>query len=272
MFTSLLNKFARPGKNAAPAHGLPRPQDPVCVIGDLHGRADLLGAMFEQIGAQPGAERARVITVGDMIDRGPDSARVLSMLHAAQQAAPERMICLMGNHERMMLDFLISPDAHTLRWLKHGGAATLRSYGLAPPAPGETDPERTQQTAPHQPEHATLDGLRMDLARALGPELLNWLDTRPLYWREGQLGVSHAGADPFHPLERQNAEALLWGHSRFGAAARRDGLWIAHGHWVVAEPFVDRGRVALDTGAHQSGRLSAAWFDRNGLKFLTVRS
>ncbi|KEO60571.1 hypothetical protein DT23_03515 [Thioclava indica] len=258
MLTSLLNKFARPAKSAAPHHGLPRPQDPVCVIGDLHGRADLLGAMFDQIGQQPEAERARVITVGDMIDRGPDSARVLAMLHAAQQAAPERVICLMGNHERMMLDFLISPDAHSVRWFKLGGAATLRSYGLTPPNPSQPDTE-------------ALDTLRMDLARAIGAETLAWLDACPLYWRESNLAVTHAGADPYYPLERQNADALLWGHARFGSAPRRDGLWIAHGHWVVAEPFVDRGRVALDTGASQSGRLSAAWFDRNGLKFLTVR-
>jgi serine/threonine protein phosphatase 1 len=179
MFTSFLNKFTRPKTSAGP-HGLPRPHDPVCVIGDLHGRADLLGAMFEQIGQQPGAERARVITVGDMIDRGPDSARVVSMLHAAQQAAPERMICLMGNHERMMLDFLISPDAHTVRWFKLGGAATLRSYGLTQPDPS-------------QPDIEALDALRMDLARAIGAETLAWLDACPLYWRAGALAVTPAG-------------------------------------------------------------------------------
>ncbi|MEX1660583.1 metallophosphoesterase family protein [Thioclava sp. 15-R06ZXC-3] len=257
MFTTLLNKFARPAKSTAPP-GLPHPQDPVCVIGDLHGRADLLDAMFERISDQPGSERARVITVGDMIDRGPESARVLSTLQAAQRAAPQRMICLMGNHERMMLDFLISPDAQTVRWLKLGGAATLRSYGLSLP-------DMTR------PDTDALDALRMDLARAIGPNLLSWLDSRPLYWREGGLAVTHAGADPYHPLERQNPDALLWGHARFGTAPRRDGLWIAHGHWVVAEPFVDRGRVALDTGASKSGRLSAAWFDRNGLKFLTIQ-
>ena len=257
MFRTLINKLTRPDTPPAGPR-IPRPLAPVCVIGDVHGRADLLETMLERIGAEPEAEHCRVITVGDMVDRGPDSARVLQTLQSAQHAYPEQMICLLGNHERMMLDFLIDPNAHTMRWLKVGGAATLRSFGIAPPETLELDAEQ-------------LDALRMQLANAIGPDLLNWVDTRPLIWSEADLAVTHAGADPFHPIERQNPDALLWGHPRFGTASRRDGIWVTHGHWVVAEPFVDHGRIAIDTGAYKSGRLSAAWFDRNGLKFLTIR-
>lgn len=255
MLRSLLSRLS---KSDAAADGFPRPEAPICLIGDIHGRADLLGAMFERIGAEPESGRARVVTLGDMIDRGPDSAHVLAMLQAAQMSNPARMICVMGNHERMLLNFLISPDRNTVRWLKVGGDATLRSFGLTPPDPDRPDPE-------------ALDALRMDLAHAIGPDLLAWLDARPAMWREGQIAATHAGADPYHPLERQSPDALLWGHPRFVSAPRRDGVWIAYGHWVVEQPFAESGRIALDTGACETGVLSAAWIDRKGLRFLQVQ-
>lgn len=257
MLRSLLSRLS-PAPGFATPEGLPRPEAPVCLIGDIHGRADLLGAMFDRIAQEPEAARARIITLGDMIDRGPASARVLAMLQAAQGANPERMICLMGNHERMMLDFLISPDVQTVRWLKAGGDATLRSFGITPPDPTRPDP-------------GALDGLRMELAQAMGPDLLSWLDTRPLLWREGRLAATHAGADPYYPLERQSPDALLWGHPRFGQATRRDGIWVGFGHWVVDHPSAQAGRIAVDTGAFETGLLSAAWLDRRGVRFLQVQ-
>ncbi|WP_038147140.1 metallophosphoesterase [Thioclava atlantica] len=255
MLRSILSRLSQPG---ASPDGLPRPDAPVCIIGDIHGRADLLDAMFARIAAEPEAARARIVTLGDMIDRGPDSAQVLSLLHAAQRENPARMVCLMGNHERMMLDFLISPDVHTVRWLNAGGAETLLSFGITPPDPGHPDP-------------GVLDELRMELARAIGPDLLAWVDARPLVWRDGRIAATHAGADPYHPLERQSPDALLWGHPRFATAPRRDGVWIAYGHWIVEQPFAGEGRIALDTGAFNTGVLSAAWIDRKGLKFLQVQ-
>lgn len=257
MLRSLLSRLKPETAPSSAPNGLPRPEAPICVIGDLHGRADLLGKMFERIGQEPQGAKARIITLGDMIDRGPNSARVLATLHAAQLANPSRMICLMGNHERMMLDFLLAPDARTAGWLRVGGAQTLQSYGIAPPDPNETDLE-------------VLDAVRMDLARALGPDLLAWLDARPAMWREGRFAATHAGADPYHPMERQSRDALLWGHPRFGQMTRRDGVWIAFGHWVVDQPMADQGRIAVDTGAYETGLLSAAWLDKGGLRFLQV--
>lgn len=107
-------------KPAAPPP-LPQSDPPVCVIGDIHGRLDLLDALLVQIAKQPAYDKARLIFVGDLIDRGPDSAGVLARVHALHTAHPDRVICLMGNHERMALDFLENPARHGRRWIAAGG-------------------------------------------------------------------------------------------------------------------------------------------------------
>ena len=248
MIRRILSRLRTSGRASPP---LPRPETPVCLIGDIHGRADLLSGLLATIAARPGGDRARIVVLGDMIDRGPDSARVLGELAAMTPAGGGRLTCLMGNHERMMLDFLAAPEANRA-WLRHGGAATLAAFGVAPGG----DPER----------------LAADLGAALSPALLDWIATRPFFWRQGNLAAVHAGADPRLPIERQMEETLLWGHADFGRMARRDGIWVVHGH-VVTEtaPQIGRGTIGVDTGAWSRGVLSAAWFDADGLDILTAR-
>ncbi len=120
----------QPQAGAAPP--LPCPSPPVCAVGDLHGRLDLLERMLSAIAARAGAVAPRIVFAGDMVDRGPDSAGILRRLHAMNRAAPDKVICLMGNHERMMLDFLQAPAANCALWLSNGGEATLGSFGLSP--------------------------------------------------------------------------------------------------------------------------------------------
>lgn len=235
-----------------PLSSLPRPAKPLCIIGDLHGTLHLLEQMLALIAAQPGAGEVRVILVGDLMDRGPDSAGVLARVMALTAADPERVICLMGNHERMLLDALQAPQRALPRWLLHGGAETLASLGL-----------RARGV-----EVATLAKALRDALPA-GAEA--WLQARPLFWQEGGLGVVHAAADPARALPDQPETALLWGHRRFGQVRRADGLWIAHGHSIVERPVAQGGTIAVDTGAWTSGRLSAAWLDQDGLRFLEVQ-
>lgn len=237
--------------HASPS-AFPRPEVPVCLIGDIHGRADLLSRLFAMISARPGGDRARIVVLGDMIDRGPDSVQVLGDLAAMERAEGGRLTCLMGNHERMMLDFLAAPEANRA-WLRHGGAATLAAFGVAP----GNDAAR----------------LAADLRAALSPALFDWIATRPLFWRDGDLAAVHAGADPRLPIERQMEETLLWGHPDFGRRTRRDGIWIVHGH-VITEtaPRMGRGTIGVDTGAWSRGVLSAAWLDADGLDILTARA
>lgn len=231
-----------------------RAAPPLCIVGDLHGRLDLLEDMLGLIAAQPMARHARCIFVGDMIDRGPDSVGVLRRLHMRHLQDPATTICLMGNHERMMLDFLAAPDRHSARWRAAGGDETLASAGLNPWA------------------RSPAQRMAEDLRAALGPQMLEWLAALPLYWQMPGLGVTHAGAAPGQALSEQRTERLLWGAGGRSEHARQDGMWIAQGHDVVADVRYAQGRIMVDTGAWRSGILSGVWIDAQGARVLQTRS
>ena len=154
----------------------------------------------------------------------------------------------MGNHERMLLDFLSDPTLRASRWLRAGGTQTLASFGIA-------EPERTPDG---------YDEAARALLQAMEPGLLDWVAARPLSWHSGNLWVVHAAADPQHSMPAQSARVLLWGHPEFDAIARNDGVWVAHGHTAIDAPRIANGRVNVDTGAWKTGQLSAAAFLPDG--------
>lgn len=235
---------------------LPRPEQPLCIIGDLHGMADLLDAMLNRIADQPGAASTRILLVGDLIDRGPDSAAVLRRVHDLCRQEPDYVTCLMGNHERMLLDFLADPATHARRWLNAGGMDTLHSFGLGGRVQG------------HDPA-SRFAALATALRAALPPGLHDWLAGLPLYWQTDGLVVVHADADPALPMTKQTEATLLWGH-RAAQSPRSDQQWLIHGHRVVPTICPMAGRVAVDTGACHTGTLSALWLDRNGARVIKV--
>jgi serine/threonine protein phosphatase 1 len=246
----------------------PRPERPVAVVGDVHGRADLLERMLERLAAHPQAGALRVVLAGDLIDRGPDSSAVLARVQAltGDPAPFAAVICLMGNHERLLLDALEEPGgagaARLARWLAHGGETTLASLGLA---------------LPHaRPDPGAARGPAADLAAevraVLGSGRLAWLSALPLSWHEEGLFVAHAGADPHQPPTAQRPQDLLWGPPAKSRGDRRpDGLWVAQGHLIQTEPRAAEGRILVDTGAWRSGRLSAALLGPAGLEFVQVQ-
>ncbi|MEI4487256.1 metallophosphoesterase [Frigidibacter sp. MR17.14] len=220
--------------------GLPAPEvgRPLAAIGDVHGMDALLGRLLDTLALR--APDALPLFLGDLIDRGPDSDRVLARVRTLEAAG--KALCLLGNHEQMLLDAIDRPATGVRRWLGHGGGATLRSFGLEPPQVG----------AP--PE--ALEDLAGALARALGAEMLGWLRARPLLHREGTLVAAHAGLDPARPPETQERHRLLWG-GPLPPGPRADGLWVVQGHDVVPVPLRRGTCLRIDTGAFASGRLSA---------------
>lgn len=254
MFRALRSLIGRSSQTPDPQRAAPDPQDmprpdfATYVVGDIHGRADLLELMLELIDAHIGGTASvdpHLVFVGNYIDRGPDSATVLARMQELTATFSDNVACLMGNHERMVLDFLADPALRGPRWLRAGGAATLRSLGV--------------ETGDLSPTAAP--GLFRDtaaaLAEALGPEARRWLSERPLSWSSGNLWVVHAGADPLRPMAEQSPRVLLWGHPEFDSTPRGDAIWVAHGHVAVDRPKVAAGRIAVDTGAWSTGRLTA---------------
>ncbi|EAR53132.1 serine/threonine protein phosphatase I [Oceanicola granulosus HTCC2516] len=226
----------------------PNPEGKLQVIGDVHGRHDLLLRLLDRLDPD-----ARTVLVGDYIDRGEESAEVLQTCRAL--VGEGRAVCLMGNHERMLLDFLDSPAGSERRWLANGGLQTLASFRLAfGPRP---DPEAADQR-------------RDALLEAMGEDLADWLRALPRTTRSGNVAVVHAAADPALPLDAQEDRTLLWGHPDFERTARTDGLWIAHGHTIVDAPSAARGRIATDTGAYATGRLTAAIIEDGSVRFETT--
>lgn len=226
----------------------PVPEQPLAVIGDVHGMAEPFVRLLDRLAQE--APGARVICVGDLIDRGEHSAEVLA-------AVREREIeVILGNHEEMLLRFLEAPKREGARWLRNGGLQTLASFGIG------------GVTASAAPERMVT--ARDALRAALGLEGETWLRGLPRLIVSGNVAVSHAGADPWRPISQQVPAALSWGHADFGQRARTDGLWVVHGHVVVPAPRVENGVISIDTGAYAGGPLSAALIAGGETRFLGV--
>ncbi len=247
--------FLRKGRRQPPVFDSPpAPDRPVAVIGDIHGSDGLLERLLQRLEDEAGAHT--LVCVGDYVDRGEDSARVIDRLMARQEAAPDSLICLMGNHERMMLDFLDAPGRAGPRWMKYGGVQTVASFRLAPPSAGASEDDWLY--------------LRDRLEAALGARRERWLRDLPLCWQSGNVAVVHAAADPALPIAGQPEQALLWGHPDFGRVPRGDGTWVVHGHTIVPDPSAEAGVVATDTGAYATGRLTAALIAPGDIRFVTA--
>lgn len=233
----------------------PQPETTTYLVGDIHGRSDLLELSLELIDAHiggTGSTNPQLVFLGDYIDHGLTSRQVLERLMELTAEYPDNVTCLMGCHERMLLDFLSDPALRGPRWLRNGGAAALASYGIG-----------TAQIDPGSPPAAFQD-LATRLAGKIGADTQEWLAERPLSWSSGTLWAVHAGADPQRPMDEQSARVLLWGHPEFDTTERGDGIWVAHGHVERAEPQIRDGRIALDTGAWSSGRLTACAIKPDG--------
>lgn len=221
-------------------------------IGDVHGCLEQMQALIAKIRAQ-NAE-APLVFLGDYIDRGPHSAGVLAALFEIHKATPDTTICLMGNHERMLLDFIDDPAGKGARWLANGGTATLDSYQITGIKP--------------RPDAATAMDAADALEAAMPDGMLAWLRTLPLRWSSGNVHCVHAAMDPACAPDAQNNRTLLWGHPGFLKIPRADGACVVFGHVIVPHPDARDGRIALDTGAYRTGVLSAVHISASGFSFL----
>jgi serine/threonine protein phosphatase 1 len=226
----------------------------IYAVGDVHGRRDLLIRLLERIfedaatyGATP-----KVVFLGDYIDRGEHARDTIDLLIELARQPEAETVFLMGNHEQMLLRFLRDPSSGS-RWLRYGGLQTLMSYGVGGVGNLNAEDEASR--------------LRDSLIEALGPHL-GFIEGLQVCHHAGNLFFAHAGADPKLPTGEQDVTTLLWGCKSFWKTDRDDGVWVVHGHFVVDQPTVDRGRIAVDTGAYFSNRLTAARIADGEVTFL----
>jgi serine/threonine protein phosphatase 1 len=227
------------------------------VVGDIHGRADLLQSVQAQVEADaarhPDRERW-LIFLGDYVDRGPQSREVLEHLSGPPAAGLNRC-CLMGNHEQALLSFLADPVAGA-HWLEFGALATLSSYQVAPPP-------------------ADVDGLlaaAAALRAALPAHQRAFLEQLELSRRFGDYLFVHAGIRPGLPLTAQTPQDLLWIREPFLSARRPHPLMVVHGHHITEAIDVRANRIGVDTGAYATGRLSCLVLEGTGRWLLDTRA
>jgi serine/threonine protein phosphatase 1 len=221
----------------------------VYAIGDIHGRLDLLKKVHRGIDADTSASSAAQtvgIYLGDYIDRGPDSAGVLSEL--IDRAMTRPACFLRGNHEQLLLDFLEGKDLLG-QWKAVGGLATLLSYGLPGALLAGNNPEEEVQQA---------------LRQRLPAEHLEFLGRTGSYVRLGPYLMVHAGLRPGVRLEDQRTADILGIRNDFLDYDGDVGYLLVHGHTPVEEPDFRPNRINIDTGAFATNRLTCLRIGADG--------
>ncbi|PZM15577.1 metallophosphoesterase [Rhizobium tubonense] len=222
----------------------------VFAIGDVHGREDLLVALVAdcRLRSEDQAFKAKFVFLGDIFDKGPKSRGALDFILSMMDDFPNTELIL-GNHDEFILRILDEPDEikQMLRlnsWMvSAGGLATIRSYKIPL-------------------DENILTSLRDNIDKAH----LAALRSAKRYVEVGQYILVHAGLRPGVALEDQKPRDLTWIREEFLYSDYDFGKIVVHGHSVTDsyKPEVYPNRIAIDTGAYESDRLTAAHIRPNG--------
>jgi serine/threonine protein phosphatase 1 len=223
----------------------PRPAVPencrFYVVGDIHGRLDLFTALIDAIErdvhSSPPAQ-ITVVLLGDLIDRGPDSAGVVE--RALRWREQRDVILLAGNHEEMFLNSF--EDLGVLRhFLRHGGRQTVLSYGV----------DREVY------DSATFEQLQEMMRAKVPREHLDFLSSASDHLEAGDYLFVHAGISPDVPLADQQKHHLRWIREPFLDHSAPYSHFVVHGHTITDGIDARSNRIGIDTGAYRTGQLTA---------------
>ncbi|PZQ94674.1 MAG: hypothetical protein DI533_21725 [Cereibacter sphaeroides] len=236
------------------------PSEELIAIGDIHGYADLLDELLDQIAKispVPGRVRT-VVLLGDLIDRGSQSLRALDLAIGAAERLGCVVVGLLGNHEQFLRVALEEidgiSDLAAATWVRNGGGAVIQE--LAAEFPGKD----------------------LDVPTALGAARLMWLKSLQSHYESGDVIAVHAGLNPtisraeflsqnwlvnFRMLDEDAHWA--WVREPFldhtpAPGAGHHGMFVVHGHSpphyepAQLEEQVRRARVNLDGGSYSTGR------------------
>lgn len=162
------------------------------VVGDIHGRCAQLLNLLDMLPRDPANDT--LVFLGDLIDRGADAPGCVEHILKLTRENPDRVICLRGNHEQMLLDFLAG---HSSIWLTPvtGGERTFEQY-----------------TGEHVRVHSEqdLESMRQLFEQSFPLEHLEFMESLPYYYEDEHAIYVHAGLDEGkHPSE-SSPMSLLW--------------------------------------------------------------
>ena len=200
----------------------------IIAISDIHGCYKELKKLIGTLESNGEYNKAKdtLIFLGDYIDRGPDSKTVISFVRGLQDES-ENVIALMGNHEKMCIDYLECGDSC---WAFNGKMATVSSYG--------------------------------DIS-AMSDDV-EWMKSLPLYYENDNFIFVHAGVNPDVPLEENTSYDLLWERDSFLYNTSEFKKKVIFGH--TPSLFYNEsdlpyetigGNIGIDTGCVFSGKLTA---------------
>lgn len=226
----------------------------IYAIGDVHGCWDQLANVWERMDAdlrtRPVDEVVEIF-LGDYIDRGPDTYGVIEAISSAPPVGHER-VCLRGNHEQMLLNFLDTPNALEF-WRNNGALETLASYGV--------DVSRSR-------DMAQAGAIAEEFRAKLPAHHLEFIQNLPIYVSIGPYYFVHAGVRPGVALEKQRQEDMLWIRDAFLHSDMDFGKIVVHGHSPVERPDHRPNRINVDTGAYLTGKLSCVALEGDSVRFI----
>lgn len=200
----------------------------IFAVGDIHGHFATFRALVHRLDL---SQDDRIVCLGDMIDRGPDSAGLVEMIRG-----DERIVCIKGNHEQMALNSITEHGEVELwqPWMKRGGKSTWGSYIVR---------------------------AKGDLWRAKSNFFSDamWLDALPTQIVLDNIRLVHAGYDPRMPLDSQGEKELLWIRKRWYQHDKPvdPERLVLFGHSTTTKVGKNAGQVAFSTFQLDDGR--PAW-------------
>lgn len=216
----------------------------IYAIGDIHGRNDLLIDLLAQIendDARRGAADTQIIFLGDLVDRGPDSAGVIETAMQLQARRPSTSF-LAGNHEEVFVQACRKRDAKIARFfIRIGGEATILSYPIT------------------RAEYIGLDMAELaERLQTLVPEAhLAFIEGFENNIIIGDYAFVHAGIRPNVPLADQKISDLRWIRDDFIDHKGDLEKVIVYGHTIYDQVDERGSRIGIDTGAYASDKLTA---------------
>ena len=248
-----LQSFFTDATPPAPPAALPAGER-VYAVGDIHGRRDLFDALIKAIehdDAKAGKADTTVILLGDLVDRGPDSAGVLRLARKWQKHRKVRILA--GNHEEMFLRSFKEKDV-LRHFLRHGGKETVLSYGV----------DKKEFTA------SSLKEVQELMKKHVPLKHIAFVEGFEDMIEAGDYLFVHAGIDPSRALSEQKAKDLRWIREPFLSHGDPHERVVVHGHTITEAPEDTGNRIGVDTGAYSSGCLTALVLEGTQRRYLST--
>lgn len=220
----------------------------VYAIGDIHGHAELLDKLLVSIveddAARPRA-KTTVIFLGDLMDRGPDSAGVIDRAIAFAKANADnpdiQVRFLKGNHEEVFLRSASGDERATRHFIRMGGRETILSYPITL----------------DEYDHMTVEELAQRLLTLIPRDHVDFVHDFENSIVIGDYAFVHAGVRPGVAIDEQRNSDLRWIREGFVNDNTPHDKMIVHGHTIFDDVDMQPNRIGVDTGAYRTGKLSA---------------